>query len=164
MRPKCMMPVRRACSVVLDCSVAGLAGCRSGQGPPRSLCCSAPNAYALDMTATGRVRWQAPLPLARPRIWQGVPACGRSGRRIRPKGYPLRAAPGRRAPGVVQGSYRGHCGSGYCGHVAVAGSGHRAHRRRAAHRPGHARPGTLPIRAKAIRRPWPWPAARCCWP
>src|SRR5271166_3482214 len=62
MRPKCVMPVRRACSVVLACAcaVAGLAGCSSGHGPPRSL---SPNAYALDVTAAGRARWQVPLPL-----------------------------------------------------------------------------------------------------
>ena len=59
------MPVRRACSVVLACAfaVAGLAGCSRGHGPPKPLCCSAPNAYALDVTTAGRVRWQVPLPL-----------------------------------------------------------------------------------------------------
>jgi len=57
------MPVRRACSVVLACAcaAAGLAGCSSGHGPPSPGCCSAPGAYALDVTTAGRVRWQVPL-------------------------------------------------------------------------------------------------------
>ncbi len=59
-----MMPVRRACSVVLACAfaVAGLASCSSGHGPP--ICCAAPPkpaAYALDVATPGRVRWQVPL-------------------------------------------------------------------------------------------------------
>jgi len=59
MRPRCMTPVIRACSTVLACAcaVAALAGCSSGRGPPRS----APDAYALDVTTAGRVRWQVPL-------------------------------------------------------------------------------------------------------
>jgi outer membrane protein assembly factor BamB len=55
-----MMPVRRACSVVLvcGCAVAALVGCSSAQAPPRL----APDAFAIDVTAAGRVRWQVPLP------------------------------------------------------------------------------------------------------
>jgi outer membrane protein assembly factor BamB len=67
-RPRCMMLVRRACSVVLACAcaVAGLAGCSSG----RDEICVAPHcrievipahAYALDVTTAGRVRWQVQL-------------------------------------------------------------------------------------------------------
>jgi outer membrane protein assembly factor BamB len=52
-----MTPLRRACSTGLACACAALAGCSSGHAPPRS----APNAYALDVTTAGRVRWQVPL-------------------------------------------------------------------------------------------------------
>jgi outer membrane protein assembly factor BamB len=63
-----MMPMRRACSVVLAgaFAVAGLAGC-SGSSPQVSMCgppaTSPPAAYgyALDVTTAGRVRWQVPL-------------------------------------------------------------------------------------------------------
>jgi outer membrane protein assembly factor BamB len=57
-----MMPVRRACSVVLACAcaVAGLAGCSSGS--PILRCSPPEHAYALDVTTAGRVRWQVPLP------------------------------------------------------------------------------------------------------
>lgn len=53
------MPLRRACPTVLACAcaVAALAGCSSGHGPPSP----APNAYALDVTTAGRLRWQVPL-------------------------------------------------------------------------------------------------------
>jgi outer membrane protein assembly factor BamB len=62
-----MMPLRRACLVVLACvgAVAGLAGCSSG--PPVSMCgppATGPavaHAYALDVTTAGRVRWQVPV-------------------------------------------------------------------------------------------------------
>jgi outer membrane protein assembly factor BamB len=57
-----MIPVRRACLVVLACAfaVAGLAGCSSGHGSAPQ-CCSVPHAYALDVTTAGRVRWQVRL-------------------------------------------------------------------------------------------------------
>ena len=63
-----MVPARRACSAVVACAFAGagLAGCSSGQGPLSPVCCSAPSAYALDVTTAGRVRWQ--VPLARPTL------------------------------------------------------------------------------------------------
>ena len=55
------MPVRRACSVTLACAcaVAGLAGCSSGPPIPARLPPVA-QAYALDVTTAGRVRWQVP--------------------------------------------------------------------------------------------------------
>lgn len=57
-----MMPVRRACSVVLACAfaVAGLAGCSTVHVGPTP-CCASSQAYALDVTTAGRVRWQVPL-------------------------------------------------------------------------------------------------------
>jgi len=58
-----MMPVRRACSAALACAcaVAGLADCSSGHGPPVSTCSTPPeHAYVLDVTTSGRVRWQVP--------------------------------------------------------------------------------------------------------
>lgn len=57
------MPLRRACSVVLvcACAVAGLAGCSSGHGPPGPIPPPAAQAYALDVTTAGLVRWQVPL-------------------------------------------------------------------------------------------------------
>src|SRR5580704_14331629 len=63
MRPRCMMPVRRTCSVVLACAsaVAGLACCSSGPGPV-CVCPAAPKpAFALEVTMAGRVRWRVPL-------------------------------------------------------------------------------------------------------
>lgn len=58
-----MIPVRRACSVVLGCAlaVAGLAGCGGGSGPLFVCVMPAARAYAQDVTTAGRVRWQAPL-------------------------------------------------------------------------------------------------------
>src|ERR1700733_7729110 len=59
-----MMPVRRACSVILacTCAVAGLAGCSSRVIGDCSCPARAKPAYALDVTTAGRVRWQVPLP------------------------------------------------------------------------------------------------------
>src|SRR5215469_1902976 len=57
-----MTLVRHGCAVVVACAciVAGLAGCSSRHRSPSP---SAPNAYALDVTTAGRVRWQVALPL-----------------------------------------------------------------------------------------------------
>jgi hypothetical protein len=56
-----MMLTRRACSVAFAFAVAGLAGCSGGHGPAALPVLLGPNAYAVDVTTAGRLRWQAPL-------------------------------------------------------------------------------------------------------
>src|SRR5580704_13575162 len=78
MRPRCMTSIRRVAFIALACAcaAAGFTGCGGGDHAPFPGGCGQPSArraWAIEVTAAGRARWQTPLAAQRNGFGVGAP-------------------------------------------------------------------------------------------